>query len=182
LHGKLVSLGFASISSTDAGFYGRGIYLTSYAPYVLPYLEDKKSPSIIICYTTPGNIYPVTEHPHNDKKSLLGTAQKPGYNSHYVLTDTTGFPLTTKSQSSNPKFFDELVISQESQVVAAFILEIDSSNFTSIASLFKESNTTVRNIHEIEQYNNEYDTPQRTIAITSESNENENVYYSLENL
>jgi len=129
---KISLTGFATICSLDDGYYGRGIYFTSYATYTLPYLLKPK-PSILICYTTPGNPYPVVEHPRK-KNSLLGTAQKPGYNSHYVLTNNKGNPC--QSGLLKTVFFDELVITQESQVVPAFVLEINSGNFAALASKF----------------------------------------------
>lgn len=39
--------------------------------YALPYFSARSAPAIIISYVCPGNIYPVTEHPHS-KNSLSG--------------------------------------------------------------------------------------------------------------
>jgi len=127
---KICQTGFASLSSLDAGFYGRGIYFTTYGPYLSPYLT-KKNPAILICFAIPGNIYPVIENPR-EKGSLKGSAQKPGFNSHYVLTEKTGLPI----QSVGTKYYDELVITQESQVMPAFLITIQKTGLEKLYNKF----------------------------------------------
>lgn len=51
---------------------------------------------------------------------------KGGYQSHYVLTTADGHPVPD-SPSLPSKYFDELVLGQESQVVPAYVIELDSS-------------------------------------------------------
>jgi hypothetical protein len=46
------------------GYYGKGIYLTSYAVYALPYCLKAKEPALLISLVFPGNIFPVIER-HN---------------------------------------------------------------------------------------------------------------------
>jgi hypothetical protein len=36
---KICGTGFANLSSLDDGFYGKGIYFTTYALYALPYFQ-----------------------------------------------------------------------------------------------------------------------------------------------
>jgi hypothetical protein len=55
----------------DAGFYGKGIYFTSFVMYSTPYWANHRDPAILISFILTGNTFPVTEH-HKLKGSLLG--------------------------------------------------------------------------------------------------------------
>lgn len=114
---KIVTTGFVSLSTLDAGWYGKGIYFSSSAKYIIPYYSSKKIPTIIISLVIPGNPYPVTEDP-NSSESLIGAAPKEAYQSHYVLVNSNGLPPGKEIQ--NP--LDELVIIQESQILPLFLL------------------------------------------------------------
>jgi len=85
---KICNGGFASLNTNDAGFYGKGIYMTSVAEYALRYAGAK--PAIIITYIMPGNPYPVVED-HRKENSLLGAALQSGCQSHYVRYSS--FPI-----------------------------------------------------------------------------------------
>ena len=75
----------------SSGWYGKGIYFSSYSTYTLPYIYQKPEPSIIISWVVPGHVYPVIEEPHGDcRTSLKGKALKNGFNSHFVLTTMRG--------------------------------------------------------------------------------------------
>jgi len=41
---KICETGFATLSSLDAGYFGKGIYFTSDSIYTLPYISQKKKP------------------------------------------------------------------------------------------------------------------------------------------
>jgi len=58
---KICETGFAALSSLDAGFFGKGIYFTSFSMYTLPYISSRKIPAIILSWVLPGHVYPVTE-------------------------------------------------------------------------------------------------------------------------
>lgn len=120
---KIAQTGFASLSSLDPGFFGRGIYFTTSLPYTLPYSCGKRKPSVIISYVNMGNIFPVTEDHKSHEKSLKGQALKAGYNSHLVLTNKDGFIY--KEQNGGGLVCDEIVVNQESQILPAFIIELD---------------------------------------------------------
>jgi len=122
--GKICQTGFAALSSVDAGYFGRGIYFTSHSAYCVPYLQTKH-PSVIVSYILPGNPYPVVEEVKSPM-SLLGSALKMGFNSHFVVTNVSGECVT--SQEPNETVCDEIVIPQESQIVPAFIFTIDKKN------------------------------------------------------
>lgn len=75
-------------------------------PFLRPVSPDLliSSPSIIFSWVIPGHIFPVTEH-HKGPKSLLGSAIKNGFNSHYVLTTSDGSVISDRTD----QFYDELV-------------------------------------------------------------------------
>jgi len=131
---KIAAGGFATLSTLDAGFYGKGIYFSTSALYTLPYFANRRSPAILICLTAPGNPYPVTESP-NTKTSLVGKPLLSGYQSHYVVTTSSGFPLSEKHWELEQKY-DELVLNQEAQIVPLFLLEIDPRNLMTLVSQF----------------------------------------------
>jgi len=116
---KICNGGFASLNTLDAGFFGKGIYMTSVAEYALRYAGAK--PAIIITYIMPGHPFPVVEDHRQEDFSLLGAALQSGCQSHYVRTDVQGFVVTEPTDDS----YDEIVLAQENLVVPAFILEID---------------------------------------------------------
>lgn len=52
----------------------------------------------------------------------MGTAIKSGYQSNYVLTDRDG--VVADAPTEDPNFFDEIVLSLESQVVPLFLVYV----------------------------------------------------------
>jgi len=80
-----------------------------------------RTPAVIISYVNMGNIFPVTEDrrgPH----SLLGSALKSGYNSHFVLTNVCG---SIYHEEKDDIVCNEIVVGQESQILPAFIITLD---------------------------------------------------------
>jgi len=116
---KICNSGFASLNTIDAGYYGKGIYVTSYAEYALRYAIGN-NPCIIFAWILPGHPYPVIEH-HKGENSLMGGPMKPNCQSHYVRTDNRGFVFS----APRPDSFDEIVLAQENFIVPAFLLEMD---------------------------------------------------------
>lgn len=142
---KICETGFATISLLDDGYYGSGIYFSSFALYTIPYLLRKTQPSLILAYVIPGNVFPVIEHPFSDA-SYRGKALKSGFNSHYVITKKDGFPLTADDKQSvedSDEFgadcFDELLISQESQALPAFIFNFKRKHLLDIYQFYATS-------------------------------------------
>lgn len=119
---KIAQTGFASLSSLDSGYYGKGIYFTTSILYTLPYACMHREPALILSYLNMGNVFPVTEN-HKGDKSLLGTPIKTGYNSHLVLTAKNG---TIHYLGDDQGIVcDEIVVGQESQILPAFIIRLD---------------------------------------------------------
>lgn len=119
---KIAQTGFASLSSLDSGYYGKGIYFTTSILYTLPYACMHREPALILSYLNMGNVFPVTEN-HKGDKSLMGTPIKTGYNSHLVLTAKDGTIHNLGDEQGI--VCDEIVVGQESQILPAFIIRLD---------------------------------------------------------
>jgi len=130
---KICNGGFASLNTLDAGFFGKGIYMTSYAEYALRYAAGHH-PAIIIAYIIPGHPYPVIED-HRYDGTLLGSALKPGCQSHYVRTNCIGNVLSIPDDTS----YDEIVLAQENLVVPAFILTVDVQDIINLQKKIEKS-------------------------------------------
>jgi len=115
----ILTNGFAALSKLDDGWYGKGIYFSTNAQYVIPYFATRKNPAIMICLLLPGNPYPVTES-HLQKPNLFGQPLYGGHQSHFVITSPNGYPCLTDDTR-----FDEIVVDQEVQVVPIFVVEMD---------------------------------------------------------
>ena len=138
---KICGTGFATISSLDPGWYGKGMYFTSDPIYCLPYCATRTKPAIVVAYVLPGNTYPVTES-SDGEKSLVGKPIMSGYQSHYVSTNNAGgiYSFNSKQEirldgtntnaninvNKNKNVYDEIVIPQESQILPLYVVELDS--------------------------------------------------------
>jgi len=119
------------LSTLDDGYYGKGIYFSTSAKYIIPYYATKKNPTILICLIIPGNIYPVTEFPQSNK--IQGHPLVNGYQSHYCITTKGGMPFTKQDYDEEKTKYDEIVIGQESQVVPIFLLQMSKKRLVKIA-------------------------------------------------
>ena len=57
---------------------------------------------------------------------------KPGYNSHFVITDPRGNCLVKPSSNDKRLEYNELVVSQEAQVVPAFIFSFERDDLVTV--------------------------------------------------
>ena len=123
---SICTTGFACLSKLDAGWYGKGIYFSTYSEYTLRYSGYKPDviPSLIISYLIPGNAYAVVEGKDTKSTPLSGTAIKSGYQSHYVRVCTNGYVGDT---------YDEIVVSLESQILPIYIVSLDPDNAYELA-------------------------------------------------
>jgi hypothetical protein len=48
------------------GYYGKGIYFSTSAVYIIPYFASKKRPAVLVSLLLPGNPFPVIENPHEE--------------------------------------------------------------------------------------------------------------------
>ena len=120
---KIAQTGFAKLSLCDLGWFGSGIYFTGSVCYCLPYACIRREPAIILSYLTMAHVYPVDED-HLATTSLMGVVIKAGYNSHYVLTNKKGHVLGP----SDKEICDELIVCQESQILPAFIIKLNTES------------------------------------------------------
>jgi len=134
---KIVENGFGTVASLDEGYYGKGIYFTTYALYSTTYIYSSQHPVMIISWVLPGNTFPVSEH-HKGSSSLLGQAIKAGYNSHYVVAEKNGFVPSSIAQDS--ELYDELVVSQEGQIAPAFIVHLDHKSVVKVHKQWIKTN------------------------------------------
>jgi hypothetical protein len=146
-------------------FYRSGIYFTSSAFYAIPYMTRALEPSMIVSWIIPGNTYPVIESPAigiavldascshfagSDTAgfSYLASPLKKGFESHYVVTALDGLPMKKIDQTNalaigsedgerSQKYYDEIVVTQENQILPAFILQFDSTDFRQLFSAYK---------------------------------------------
>jgi len=165
---NISATGFANISTLDAGYYGKGIYFTTYLLYTLPYLT-RLQPALIISYCTPGNVWPVIEHPNEDNPNELGAPLKSGYNSHYIIASKNGYP---HKERVTKDVFDELVISQEVQAIPAFVILIKSLNLKQQMkyAVYTERQLCDNYKQDIEKHQEEITNPK-----TNRRNDNDNV-------
>ena len=70
--------GFAKLAKTDAGYFGRGIYLTTSIDYAAKCYCDPTSQEkvLVLAWAALGNVYPVTEGPAS-KASYFGKPLNP---------------------------------------------------------------------------------------------------------
>jgi len=136
---QICSTGFVALSSLDAGYFGKGIYFSTYANYTLPYLVTRQRPAMLISFLTCGNVYPVTEHHNDTYHSLKGKPILSGYSGHYVVVAANGEVPPDELLSGDHKLYDEIVISQEAQITPAYLIELDKEDcFRKTAHLQKE--------------------------------------------
>ena len=127
---QIAQLGFANARTKDDGFFGAGVYFTSKLSYAAQYSEKDKGKEkfFILSMVIPGNVFPVTENPHNGdgKKNRLGYMGCPcrvGYQSHYTHVSTkTCFPV--KDDFSKSAVADELVVFESAQALPLFVFSV----------------------------------------------------------
>lgn len=104
---KLASGGLAFVGTTDAGYYGRGIYLSTYANYVTlagysgvhPETGDKW---LLVCWVVTGNVYPCVE-------LTIGASFAAGHDTHYARVGGN---------------FDEIVVEQEHRILPRYLISL----------------------------------------------------------
>jgi len=119
---KICSTGFASLATTDAGYYGQGIYFTPN----LDYATSCYGENVLVCAVLTGNSYPVIESP-DEPNDLLGKPVVPKYDSHIVVVDklqNSQKPLPPGKWGSNMEHaWVELVVFETSHILPLFLLE-----------------------------------------------------------
>ncbi|NGX42785.1 MAG: hypothetical protein K940chlam7_01073 [Chlamydiae bacterium] len=118
-----------SVSSTDVGYFGSGIYFTTSAQYSAMYSEGH----MLLGWVSLREPYPVVSdvpHPNKgtDMKKLMGKAAYQEYNAHYIpVAPIDPNPLSMEyfpcMRNQRPKW-DELVVFQRSHTLPRFWIEL----------------------------------------------------------
>jgi len=93
---------------------------------------------LLVCLVSPGNPYPVIYGP-KEEKNFLGAPIESGHQSHYILTNINGQPITKGDKYS---LYDEIVIPKESQVCPIFMVSVDKSNLGTLLLKYKREVVT----------------------------------------
>lgn len=123
---KIAQSGFGIVSSLDVGWYGQGIYFTSDINYAQEYAEKSTQDCsklhrvkvLLIALANPGNSFPVTEDP-SGPGGFRGKNCRTGYQSHYSVVNTLGFPSRQANQSGTK---DELVVFELAQALPKYLI------------------------------------------------------------
>ena len=142
--------GFASISTTDAGFFGRGIYATTFPQYAAEYATGALTGQanlpnadgehvVLVAWATPGLAYPITrDHAGADCDYIAGSVSSRFYSdrgepakglrspfdSHYVCITRDDYQCMDGMRQGHdvaPEY-DEIVLGDASQLLPCYRL------------------------------------------------------------
>jgi len=114
--------GLLNLSTTDEGWYGRGIYLTQCPNYGQLYITDQQqkeqgSYELLLCWVLLGKPCPVTN-------LMVGGQCVSGFSSHYVVINNKYHP----KQLDEPVYGDEIIVFNSSHVLPCFIVKYSLTN------------------------------------------------------
>ncbi|HEY4832829.1 MAG TPA: hypothetical protein VIH61_09760, partial [Waddliaceae bacterium] len=116
---SIIKTGFANLATTDSGFFGKGIYNTSYAEYAHRVYSDG---TLLFNWIVFFSAYPVT---HPDMARLQGGSNHSNYDAHYTLiaprnpdnpNEIVYFPFTDAQEP----IYDELVVFDSSHILPRY--------------------------------------------------------------
>jgi hypothetical protein len=119
---SICETGYASLATTDAGFFGKGIYTTHEAEYA--YRVYSKGGPIVLNWSAFFSAYPVIEGDMND---LIGAANFANSDAHFIPVvakaphDTINY-VPTKPQQSHQ--YTELVVFQANQCLPRYLVTL----------------------------------------------------------
>jgi len=121
---SICSTGFASLGSTDKGFFGKGIYGTPQAEYSARVYGHGVC---LLCFAFVGNVFPIV---NDDMKSLLGSSNFENCDAHFapVVPRSSTNPHETVYFAMKPNdepVYDELVIFNRTHIVPRYIVYYD---------------------------------------------------------
>ena len=134
--------GFMQLNYEDNGFFGQGLYTTTYPEHACMYATGEmgrpNTPNaegefvVLACLASPGRTYPITRRtdyaqPDDPNSSSIycsprgqpAVALKNQFQSHYVCLDGN---YQSADDVSNPGTYDELVLQNSSQLLPAYRL------------------------------------------------------------
>ena len=118
---SILQTSFANLATTDAGFFGKGLYFTPQPAYAFDVYCDPTAPDgrkdlflNKICFYS---AYPV--YRKSDKAKLEGKPNHENYDAHFIPIDATWDPA-----EDNPITYDELVVFEAAQVLPVYWLTL----------------------------------------------------------
>lgn len=111
-----------NLSTSDEGWFGKGIYLTQapkYGQYYVNHCQQKEGNfSLLLCWTLLGKPFPVV-----DAQVKRGKNCEPGFTSHYTVVNENFVPFSGKEKIHG----DELVIFESDYILPRFIVKYSLS-------------------------------------------------------
>jgi len=119
-HKKLMSVcwyGLMNLSTTDDGWFGKGIYLTQAPHYGEFYARTNNHHELLMCWVILGKPKPITN-------KILGAPCTEGYTSHYVVVDENYCPEQSVDNVKGKR--DEIVVFNKAHVLPYCIVKYSS--------------------------------------------------------
>ncbi|CAF3857980.1 unnamed protein product [Rotaria sp. Silwood1] len=107
---------FRFTGTTDSGYFGRGIYLTSSPKYATQYAYTGTTIRYILC-----SVVSLGKMLHITNMDYYGKNLHPGYDSHYVKVDTSA-KRNQPIANNNEKYYEEFVIKNNKQILPMYIV------------------------------------------------------------
>jgi len=121
---SIMKLGFASLAKLDEGWFGRGIYFSTYPEYSLRYCFDSTEPCLIMSYIILSNPYPVVFEDATPNLKMLGKGGYKNYGCNYVPVIHNGGTDYRPPKPGVSHKYDEVVIFQESHILPKLIIHL----------------------------------------------------------
>ena len=136
---EIMSKGPAALATLDLGYFGSGIYFSQQPDYAAAYPAKVFSGQttgvcnvmLLLCAVCVGSVYPITrgeDYADGSRESkYYGRPLHSGCDAHFALIDSTVGYQAAKVDTPLQHHFDEVVVSQESQVlpIAKVLVEVD---------------------------------------------------------
>jgi len=118
--------GFANVAKLDDGWFGGGMYFTTYPEYALRYCRDKPDPCLIMCYLILFNPYPVTWEDAKSTNNLVleGKTNYKNFGCHYVPVTQYGPQDYRPPAPGKRAEYDEIVIFQENHILPYALISL----------------------------------------------------------
>ena len=148
---RIAKNGFGTTATTDAGFYGQGIYFTTKLSYAAYFARSPDSTKLgnervfLLSLVIPGNAFPVTERHDDINNGYFGKPCKSGYQSHYVIVkhENAGTPPGIPFNFTSDPVSNELVLFQSAQSLPLCILYYKNGEFQPVPDILQT--TRIRN-------------------------------------
>jgi len=133
---SLFSTGFANLASTDAGFFGKGLYATPDAEYAY---QIYSKGALLVNWMAVFSPYPVIA---KDEEELAEMGNFGNYDAHFVPVYSENHPHTTSyhaCEQNQVAQYSELVVFESSQMLPYYIVELQPNMPIEVPLLFKSS-------------------------------------------